>query len=142
MELDRYYPPPPNPQSKHPAERTLLFLQLYIYMLNSDILTSLNFNKNQNLVPYIEGQPCIKILLRQFSHINAYQVFFWKNFQKKPFNAFFFSNPGDNFLILVESKIQMCPIVFTLFGILSPRFCQYLSMTNCGDLKSKGKMYS
>ena len=37
-------------------------------------------------------------------------------------NASLSANPGDNVLILVESKGQMCPIVFHLFWTLSPRF--------------------
>ena len=34
---------------------------------------------------------------------------------KKHFNALSFSNPGDNVMILVESRGQICPIVVTLF---------------------------
>ena len=38
------------------------------------------------------------------------------------FNVSLFSNPGDQALILVKSKGQICPIVFYLFRTLSPGF--------------------
>ena len=44
---------------------------------------------------------------------------------KQHFNAILFSNPGDKVLILVESRGQICPIVFTLLRILSPGLENY-----------------
>ena len=43
-----------------------------MHKLHSEIIASINFTKNQNLVPWIREQPYIKMLLRQFSNINAY----------------------------------------------------------------------
>ena len=45
---------------------------LFIPMFHSEILSSLNFNKNYNLVPWTGEQPHIEILFRQFPNINMY----------------------------------------------------------------------
>ena len=34
--------------------------------------------------------------------------------------SMFFSNPGDKVLIIVGRREQICPIIFTLFLVLSP----------------------
>ena len=60
--------------------------------------------------PGLENKLTFKMLLLQFSNINTYN---------QQFNELFFSNPGDKVLILVESRGQICPNVFTLFWILS-----------------------
>ena len=88
----------------------------HIYMLHSEILASLNFNKNQNLIPWIGEQPYIKMLLLLFSNINLYIRVVGK-MPKQHFMAFFVSNPGDKVLILVESRGQICLIVLLFFGL-------------------------
>ena len=58
--------------------------------------------------------PCIKMLLRQFSNINAY-IRIIGIMPKQQFNAMiFFSNSGEKVLIFVERGGQICPY-FHLF---------------------------
>ena len=68
---------------------------------NYGIYLSLNFNKNQHLVPGIGGHRCIKILVRYFSNhpdICGYV----RKLQEQHFNVRMFCKPGDKILILDE----------------------------------------
>ena len=71
-------------------------------------------------------------------------------FQKQHFKSLFFSNPGDKVMILVKSRGYICPILFTLFRILTPglentntlkclklNFSNYLDMNICVEKFSK-----
>ena len=50
----------------------LSYAIFFIHMLQSQILASSNFSNNLNLVPWIGAQPCIQMLLRQFSNMTTY----------------------------------------------------------------------
>ena len=56
------------------------------------------FNKNQDLVPWIEGQRCIEMLVRYFS-TNPDICDYDGKLPKQHFNAQMFSNPGYKILI-------------------------------------------
>ena len=55
----------------------------------------------------------------------------WK-VSEQYFNAFLFSNPGENVRILVESRGQICPVVIPFFYIVPwIREQQYIEMLVC-----------
>ena len=87
-------------------------------MLYSEILISIIFNKNQGLSSWIGEQQYIKMLVWQFSNIITYIRNVGK-LQDQHFSVSLFSNPGGNILILVESRGQICPVVFHFFLDLS-----------------------
>ena len=93
----------------------------HIPKLHSEILASLNFNKNKNLVPWIGEQWYIEMLFWQFFNITTCMRVVGQ-MPKQHFDALFFSNPGDKVLILVESGGQMCPGFSHLLRTLSPGF--------------------
>ena len=43
-----------------------------LYRVHSDIMASLNFKKNYNLVPWTGEQPYIKMLFQLFSNLTTY----------------------------------------------------------------------
>ena len=83
-------------------------------MWHSEILASLNLTRITILSPGLEKKTYIKMFLQKYSNINACISVVGK-MPKQHFIALFFSNPGDKFLIVVESRGQICPIVFTFF---------------------------
>ena len=92
---------------------------MWTYMLHSEILASLNFNNNLNLFPWIGDLPYIEMLFQKFSNIPT-SIRIVGKLPDQHFNVSSCSNPGGNILILVESRGQICPVVFHLFSTLSP----------------------
>ena len=69
--------------------------------------------------PWIGEQSYINMLFWQFSiHHNILRMY--RKVADHHFNVSLFSNPGDNVLILVESRGKIWPIVYNLFRTLSP----------------------
>ena len=63
------------------------------------------------MFPWIGEQSYIEMLFRQFSNLTTYVSVFGKLLYQH-FNLSLFSNPGVKVLILVESMVQICPLVF------------------------------
>ena len=91
------------------------------HKLHSEILASLNFNKNKNFVPWIGEQTYTEMLVWQFSNITIYVKSVGK-ITNEHLSVRLFSNPGDKVQTLVESAGQICPFVLHLFSTLSPGF--------------------
>ena len=70
------------------------------------------------MFPWIGEQSYIEMLFRQFSNLTTYVSVFGKLLYQH-FNLSLFSNPGVKVLILVESMVQICPLVFFLYFLLS-----------------------
>ena len=90
-----------------------------IHMLHSEILASLNFNKNQNFFPWIGEQLFTEMLFRQFSNITVYIRVVGK-IQDQHFIVSLFSNPGDKVQKIWTATGQICPLLSTRFRTLSP----------------------
>ena len=67
------------------------------------------------MFPWIGEQSYIEMLFRQFSNLTTYVSVFGKLLYQH-FNLSLFSNPGVKVLILVESMVQICPLVFFLLS--------------------------
>jgi hypothetical protein len=106
------------------------------------------------------------MLFRQFSNLTIYVKVVGKLLDQ-PFDVLLFSNTREKFLILVESRGQICPIVFLLFRTISPGLenndtlicrsdnftttltfvvklenCQNnISMYNCSPIQSEGSNF-
>ena len=101
-------PLPPVINKKYFFYNLLLLILLPLYMFHSDILASLNFNKNKI------GLENNHSLFWQFSNIIIYVKIVGK-IPDQHLSVWLFSNPGDKVHILVETTGQICPIVLHLF---------------------------
>ena len=88
-------------------------------MFHSEILASLNFNKNKNVVPWIGEQPYTEMLFWQFSNIIIYVKIVGK-IPDQHLNVWLFSNPGDQVQKRRRTTGQICPVLSTRIWTLSP----------------------
>ena len=87
----------------------------HMYMFYSEILASLNFNKNKKKFPRIREQPYTEILFCQFSNIITYVKIVGKILDQY-LSVWVFPNLGDKVQIVVESTGQICPVVLQFSG--------------------------
>ena len=73
------------------------------------------FKRELELFPWIGEQQSIEILSQLFSNLITYVRAVGKLLNQH-FNVTLFSNPGENFLILVESRGKICPVIFFFLG--------------------------
>ena len=95
-------------------------------MFHSEILASLNFNKDKNFVPWIREQQYNKMLFWQFSNI----IIFVKIVGKLPEQhliVLLFSNPGEQVQKRWGTTGQICPVLSTRIWTLSPGLIWYFS---------------
>ena len=71
-------------------------------MSYSEIMATLNFIKNLNLVPWTGEHPYIEMLFQKFSYITLFVRVVGKILDQH-FEALLSSNPGEIVMILVES---------------------------------------
>ena len=88
---------------------------------HSEILASINFNKDKILSPGLENNHTLKCCFWQFSNIIKYVMIVGK-IPDQHLSVCLLSNPGDKVQILAKSTGHVCPVVFHLFWTLSPGF--------------------
>ena len=83
-------------------------------MFHSEILASLNFNKNKKIFPLIGEQPYTEMLFWQLANIITYVKIVGK-IPDQYLSVWLFSNPMDKVQSLVKSNGQICPVVLHLY---------------------------
>ena len=86
---------------------------------HSEILASLNFNKNFFFLPWIGEQPYTKMLFWQFSNM-IIDVKIVGKIPDQHLNVWLSPNPGDKVQKRWRTKGKICPVLSTRILTLSP----------------------
>ena len=90
-----------------------------VFRFHSEILASLNFNKNKFFVPWIGKQPFTEMLFWQFPNIIIYVRIVGK-ISDQYLNVWLFSNPMDKAPKRRRNTGQICPVLSTRIWTFSP----------------------